>query len=136
MTITIIEPKDYLMEEIRNRVIYLLKDDLERNIILKDVYFYHSDFRSSDRTNIACIFIDGEGRLCADMHRLGSDVSVNFICGVFIDSLDERILKRIIRAFDEGRCTASDHSHDLYEERNKSSNLFSVFKSVFSRKSA
>jgi hypothetical protein len=70
------------------------------------------------------------------MHRLGSDVSINFICGVFVDSLDESILKRIIRAFDEGRCTVADHSHDLYEERDKRSNLFSVFKSAFSKKSA
>jgi hypothetical protein len=70
------------------------------------------------------------------MYRSGSDASMNFICGILIDSLDERILKRIIRAFDEGKCTVEDYSHDLYEERSKRLNLFSVFKSVFSQKSA
>jgi len=137
MTIKFLQPKDYLITEIRDRVIYLLGDDIKRNINLQNVYFYHSDItESGDRTNISCIFINDEGRLCADMHRSGLDVSMNFICGIFVDSLDEKILKRIIRAFDEGKCTVEDYSHDLHEDRDKKMNLLSVLKSVFFQKSA
>ena len=137
MAIKIVQSKDELITEIRDKIIYLLKDDLERNINLRNIYFYHSDIlESNDRTNITCIFINNEGNLCVDMYRSGPDVSINFICGILIDSLDERILKRISRAFDEGKCTVADYSHDLYEEGDKRMNLFSVFKSVFSKKSA
>ena len=137
MSVKIIQTKDDLITEIRDRMIYLLEDDLERNINLRNVYFYHSDILgSSDRTNITCIFINNDGRLCVDMYRSGLDASMNFICGISLDSLDERILKRIIRAFDEVKCTIEDFSHDLYEERSKRLNIVSVFKSVFSQKSA
>jgi len=137
MAVKIAQSKDDLIAEIKDRVIYLLNDDTERNINLKNVYFYHSDLlESNDRTNITCIFIDDEGRLCVDMHRSGADASINFICGIFIDSLDERILKRITRAFDEGKCTVADYPNDFYEARDKKMNLLSVFKSVFFQKSA
>ncbi|MCL2155439.1 MAG: hypothetical protein FWH53_07240 [Leptospirales bacterium] len=137
MSVKIIQTKDDLITEIRDRMIYLLEDDLERNVNLRNVYFYHSDIlESSDRTNITCIFIDNDGMLCVDMYRSGLDASMNFICGIRVDSLDEKILKRIIRAFDEGKCTVADYSHDLYEEKNKRLNIVSVFKSVFSQKSA
>ncbi|MCL1864402.1 MAG: hypothetical protein FWF73_01160 [Spirochaetes bacterium] len=137
MIIKAVQSKDELIAEIRDRIIYLLKDDIERNINLQNVYFYHSDILAgSDRTNITCIFINNEGNICVDMHRSGSDMSINFICGMLIDLLDEKILKRIIRAFDEGKCAVEDCSYELYEEIGKKSNLFSVFKSVFSQKSA
>ena len=130
------QSKDELITEIRERVIYLLQDDLERNVNLRNVYFYNSDILNNcDRTNITCIFVNNEGNLCVDMYRSGYDVSMNYICGILIDSLDEKILKRIVRAFDEGKCTVEDSSPDLYE-RDKRSNLFSVFRSVFSQKSA
>jgi hypothetical protein len=130
------QSKNGLITEIRDKAIYLLEDDLERNINLENVYFYHSDILNScDRTNITCIFINNEGNLCVDMHRSGSDISINFMCGVPIDSLDIKILTKIERAFDEGKCTAENFSYDSYK-RDKRSNLFSVFKTAFSQKSA
>jgi hypothetical protein len=128
--------KDELITGIKDRAISLLQDDLERNINLRNVYFYNSDLLDScDRTNITCIFVNSEGNLCVDMYRSGYDVSMNYICGILIDSLDEKILKRIVRAFDEGKCSAEDFSTGFYE-RNKRSNLLSVFKSAFFQKSA
>ena len=137
MAIKILQAKDELITEIRDKIIYLLNDDIRRNVYLEDVYFYHSDIlENRNRVTITCIFINDEGNLCVDMYRAGYDVSSNFMCGIRLDSLDERVLKTIIKAFAEGKFTVEDHLYDSCKEKNKGLNLFSVFKSVFSQKSA
>jgi len=134
---SILQSKDEMMTEIRDRIIYLLNDDLGRIINFEDVYFYPADMlENRNRVIITCIFLNNEGNLCVDMYRSGNDVSANFMCGIAVDSLDERVLKTIIKAFNEAKCRIEDYSCDLYKERNKKLNLLSVFKSVFFQKSA
>ena len=137
MAESILQAKDALIKEIRDRIIYLLHDDIRRNVFLEDVYFYHSDIlENRNRITITCIFFNDEGNLCIDMYRSGYDMYSNYMCGIRLDSLDERVLNTIVKAFDEDKFFVEAHSYDLCKEKTKRLNLFSAFKSVFSQKSA
>ncbi len=134
MPALVINKNKELIAGIKERVLDISGDDDGRAIDFDDVVFRESG-RSGcgGKISITCLFINEDGNVCADMYRSGSAGCVDFICGLDLNSLEEKVLKEIMSALFTGKWSAVDYP---IVEKIKKRNPVSSFKIPFLQKGA
>jgi len=123
-----------LIQEIKSKITEIHGNDSEKPVNLDDVSYRESG-RSNcgGKINITCLFINEEGNVCADMYRTGAAGCVDFICGLSLDSINEKFLMKIISALNEKKWSVEDYP---VLKKEKKRNLVSAFKIPFFQKGA
>lgn len=134
MAAAAIKTKDELLLEIKEKISEIAGVNDGSPVNLSNALFHESG-RSNfvGKINITCIFINEDGNVCGDMYRSGSAGCVDFICGLDLNSVNEKILKQIICAFDENRWFVVEHP---VCEKHKKRKFTSTFKIPFLQKGA
>jgi len=134
MSAAIVKAKDELILEIKEMIMHISGSDAGRPVNLNNVLI-----RESGRSNcggkisIACLFINEDGNVCADMYRSGTAGCVDFICGLVLNSVDEKILREMLSALSDNRWSVADYPAF---EKQKKRNFVPSFKIPFTQKSA
>ena len=129
-----INTKEELISAIKEKIMNISGNDAGRPVKLENVPFYESGRPyGSGKIYVASIFINEDGNLCADMYRSGSAGCIDFICGLDLNSADEKNLKQIISALDGNRWSVAEPP---VMEKQKKRNLVSSFKIPFLKKGA
>ncbi len=125
---------DELILEIKDKIVQIAGNDAGRPVNLDGVLINGSG-RSNcgGKISISCLFINEDGHVCADMYRAGSAGCVDFICGLALNSSNDKILKEIMSALDDERWSVADYPA---VEKQKKRNLVSAFKIPFLQKGA
>jgi hypothetical protein len=129
-----IKSKDQLIQEIRERISDIPGVDAGRPVNLDNVLFNESG-RSGcgGKISVTCLFINDDGNVCADMYRAGTAGCIDFICGLTLNSADEKALKKIISALEEKRWSVPDYP---LEKKQKKRNSVTSFRIPFLQKGA
>ncbi len=126
--------KDELLLEIKEKISEIAGINAGSPVNLNNFYFHESGRSNcSGKINITCIFINENGNVCGDMYRSGSAGCVDFICGLDLNSVNEKILKKIICELNEDRWTVVEQP---VFEKEKKRNFTSTFKIPFFQKGA
>ena len=129
-----VNKKNELIQKIKMKVIEILGSETGRMVNLDNVLCRESGQSNVGvKISITCLFLNEDGNLCADIYRSGSTGSVDFICGLVIDSLNEKVLKHVITALDENRWSVADCP---VSEKKKKIKFSSAFKILFFQKGA
>lgn len=131
MQASTITGKDEIIVSIKNRISDILGGETGGAVNLENFLYHESD--AGGRVRISCLFINEDGRVCADMYRTGTAGSIDFICGRVIDSINEKTLKKILAALEESRWSASVEPSS---GKKKKSILASALKLPFFQKGA
>jgi hypothetical protein len=116
MTISGINIKEELLFGIKSKMSDITCNQRGMPVYLADVSFKAAGMRGgNDRISISCLFINEDGRVCADMFRSGSAGCVDFICGLMIDSFEESVLVHLITCLNRNMW----HIHDSIDELRK-----------------
>ncbi len=134
MAAAAINAKDELILEIKGKISEITGPDTAVPVNL-DNFLFHESGRSNcgGKINITCIFINEDGNVCGDMYRSGPAGCVDFICGLDLNSVSEKVLKLIISALKENRWSVLEHP---VSEKQKKRNFTSAFKIPFLQKGA
>lgn len=126
--------KDELILEIKERITDIAGIDAGIPVNLENVLFSES-YRSGcgGKISITCLFINEDGNICANMYRSDTAGCVDFICGLVLDSVDEKALNHIKSALEEKRWSVTKNS---VVEKPKKRNIVSSFKIPFFQKGA
>jgi len=134
MTVGMINIKEELVSGIKNKMSDITYGCKGIPVYLKDVSFRASASKvRNDKISIICLFINEEGKVCADMFRSGPAGCVDFICGIIIESFEESILVNIITCLNKNMWYISD-SPDVLRKNKKT--IVSAFKIPFFKKGA
>jgi len=129
-----VKTKNELILEIKKKIKYISGNDAGNPVNFDNSLFYESGRSSTAcRMNITCLFINEDGTICADIYRSGSEECVDYICGLDLNSLNEKILIRILSAIDHNKWSVND-SADLEKEKKRIQ--FLNFKIPFLQKGA
>ena len=90
-------------------------------INLRNVAFNESCRSSLGSSNLAvsCLFVNDDGRLCADIYRTGSGGFFEFICGMGIEEVGRRGLDEILYALRNDRWALSEQPGPQKKSRNR-----------------
>jgi hypothetical protein len=134
MSALVMNKNKELIEGIKERILDISGGDEGRTINFDGVVFRDSG-RSGcgGKISITCLFINEDGNVCADMYRSGSAGCVDFICGLDLNSLDEKVLKEMMAAIFSGKWSVVESPS---VEDNKKKNPVSSFKIPFLQKGA
>jgi len=90
-------------------------------INLKNVAFNESCRSNLGSSTLAVsnLFINDDGRLCADIYRTGSGGFFEFICGMGIEDVGSRGLDEILYALRNDRWTLSEQPRPQKKSRNR-----------------
>ena len=128
-----IKSKDEIILQIKEKITDIAGSDTGKPVNLDNVFFNESGKSNcGGKIIVTCLFINEDGNACADMYRSGPAGCVDFICGLALISVDEKILKRIISALDENRWSIAD----FQIEKQKKKNLVASLKIPFLQKGA
>jgi len=129
-----IKSKDELIHEIKEKITDISGIVARRPVNLENFLFSESH-RSGcgGKISITCLFINDDGNVCADMYRFGSAGCVDFICGRALNTIDEKVLKKIMSALEEKKWSVTDYP---IMETQKKRNLVSSLKIPFLQKGA
>jgi len=134
MPAAVINENVEMIREIKEKVSEISRGDNGTPINLDNIVFREpGKTGSGNKIFITCLFINEDGNVCADMYRSGSAGCVDFICGLDLNSADEKILKEIKSALAGNKWSVSDYPE---AEKNKKRNPVSSFKIPFLQKGA
>jgi len=134
MQATAIKTKDQLIHEIKEKILEIPGGAVGRPINLDNVLSKDSSgCKSGSKISISCLFINDNGNVCADMYRSGTAGCVDFVCGLDLNSANEKILNDIMSALSGNRWSVADYP---VLEKQKKRNLVSTFKFPFIQKGA
>jgi len=125
MPALIMNTRDELISAIKEKIMNISGRDAGRPVNLENVLLYESD-----RTNcggklyITCMFINEDGNVYADMCRSGTGGCVDFFCGLGLNSISEKNLKRIMSALDGNMWSVA--ASPVLEKQKKRNPVFSI----------
>lgn len=115
-----ISENNILLDAIKSKIIEA-GGDTGTPLYLEGVSFFETrkSRTGSGSLSINCIFINEEGRVCADLYRSGPSGFFDFICGKEISDLSSRGLGEIFYALDNGLWSMQDagESHQKVSSR-------------------
>lgn len=129
-----INSKDEMIINIRERILDSGSNDTGLTINLENFSFSESGRSNSGiKMSISCLFVNEDGKVCADMYRWGAAGVVDFICGRAIDALDENILRKLISTLD-GYGILSSRCNSIGKQKKR--RIVSAFRIPFHKKGA
>lgn len=118
MPAAVITSRDQLIQEITKMVMAISGGYEGMPVNLENVQFFESGRANcGGKIRITCLFINEEGNVCADMYRTGSAGCVDFICGIALNSADEKVLKQIFSALNDNRWSVADSSVPVKQKK-------------------
>ena len=102
--------KEEILDQMKTAINDITCGDSSIIINLRSVEFSEScrSGLGSSRLAIGSLFVNDDGRVCADMYRTGSGGFFEFICGISIDDIGRRGLDEILYALRNGRWSVSE----------------------------
>ena len=127
---------DETLLNIKKKVLDITEYEKGMPVYLKQVAFPENDTRKGPHSiiNASCLFVNEEGKVCADLFRTGSAGFMECIYGNIIDSIGKKGLEDIYSALLEERWYVSESpaERDVKSRRKKSGKRISVVPFRFS----
>ncbi len=95
-------PDKSFFADIENRVEEIMGVDMDSPVFLHGASYLYND-KNRSRVTVNCIFRNGDGELCADLHVELSGGHSEFHTGKSIEKIGKLGLRRILQALKDNR---------------------------------
>jgi len=113
--------EDDTLQQIEELIAEITGDDCGIIINLRNVSFTESSRSGvgSSTFSVSNLFLNDEGRLCADLYRSGSGGFFEFICGIGIEDVGRRGLDEILYALRNNRWALNEQPRPQKKTRSR-----------------